>query len=134
MSMSRTDKAMHSIYFTDSLFVDIDPRLDEKTVLVIQKPKISNDPSKIIPIPFRFLPGKNNKFLSYEAAFEFIAVHCFRVHGHFTRALSRLYIPWCLVYHINQKKFVSMNSFSKDIFSSTFRRVEKTFSKLSVNH
>jgi hypothetical protein len=73
----------------------------------------------------------SNKFLTYESALEFIAIHCFRIHGKFTRELARLYIPWCFVFHIDKKKYVQMCSLSKEMFVSKFRKIERTFSKFS---
>jgi hypothetical protein len=105
--------------------------LDEKVVLTIKKFEHCYETSSIPASPFRFPPGKSNKFITYESALEFIALHCFRIHDKFTRELARLYIPWCFVFHVKKKKYVPMSSLSKERFSSHFRRIENNFSKLS---
>jgi hypothetical protein len=105
--------------------------LDEKVVLTIKKCEHCYETSSIPASPFRFQPGKSKKFLTYESALEFIALHCFRIHDKFTRELARLYIPWCFVFQIKKNKYVPMSSLSNELFSSPFRRIENNFSKLS---
>jgi hypothetical protein len=129
--MSKTSKEKQAKPNSGSSAVeDASIFLDEKVVLTIKKFEQCYEISPIPPSPFRFPPGINNKFLTYESALEFIAIHCFRIHGKFTRELARLYIPWCFVFRVKKKIFVPMSSLSKEMFSSHFRRIEKQFSKL----
>jgi hypothetical protein len=106
-------------------------KLDEKVMLTIKNHEQSYQTSSIAISPFRFHSGMSNKFITYESALEFIAIHCFQIHGKLSKQLARLYIPFCFVYDSKQMKFVSMKSISSQQFSNTFRRVEKTFSKFT---
>jgi hypothetical protein len=102
---------------------------DEKVQLTIKNHQQSYNVSSNTASPFRFQSKMNIKFMTYESALEFIAVHCYQIHGKFTKELSRLYLPLCLVYDSKQCKFISMKSISSQQFSNAFRRVEKAFSK-----
>jgi hypothetical protein len=131
MSKNKTKKSFKSNLNCGSSSVDdiIESSLDEKVMLTIKTFEHIYELSPITTTPYQFLSGINNKFITYESALEFIAIHCFRVHRKFTRDLSRLYIPWCFVFDIHKKKYVLMGSLSKEKFNRVFQRVEKTFSK-----
>jgi hypothetical protein len=129
MSTNKTKKSTKASMSCGSSSVEdiIESSLDEKVILTIKTFEHVYELSSYTTSPFHFPPGINNKFITYESALEFIATYCFRVHGKFTRDLSRLYIPWCFVFDIHKKKYVSMRSLSKEKFNRVFQRVEKTF-------
>jgi hypothetical protein len=105
--------------------------LDEKVMLTIKNHEQIYNTSPIAVSPFRFPSGMNQKFMTYELAFEFIAIHCFKIHGKFTKQLARLYLPFCLIYDSRNCNFISLKSISSQQFSNIFRKVEKTFSKIT---
>jgi hypothetical protein len=133
--MSRLNHSSRSHSNSEPSVEDIiETCLDEKVVLTIKKFEHCYETAPIPTSPFHFHSGMSNRFLTYEAALEFIALHCYRIHGKFTREHSRIYIPWCFVYNQIQKKYIPMSSFSNTIFISCFRKVEKYFSKFKTLH
>jgi hypothetical protein len=95
MSKKKTRKTAKpgSSFGSSSVEDTLESCLDQNVLLKIKKFEHDYVLSPITTSPFQFPPGIDNKFLTYESALEFITIHCFRIHGKFTREISRLYIP-----------------------------------------
>jgi hypothetical protein len=91
MSRSNNSSRFHS-NSGSSVEDIIETSLDKKVVLTIKKFEHCYEIASIPTSPFHFPSEMSNKFLTYEAALEFVALHCYRIHGKFTREHSRIYI------------------------------------------
>jgi hypothetical protein len=104
---------------------------DENVKMTIKEHEHLYHISPIAASPFRFPSGMNHKFITYESAFEFIAIHCFKIHGKFTKQIARLYLPFSFVYDSKKCEFACLKSIPSQKFLKFFRKVEKTFSKIT---
>jgi hypothetical protein len=93
--------------------------------LSIQLPSQGYGTIKTIPVPFDCRLSNNGKFNSMGDALGYLARHCQFHHGAFTKALVRLYLPYCRLLDLVQGEYQPVRQVPQRVLEAEFHRVQK---------